>query len=144
MELDSNGNFHRNMPKAEEKTFRCLFPGMAIQLFSDVINLEQALLKSEAEDKKESSMWTERLSSERNKDVDEVAREEKVPPAEYESPPKTEAEAIFRLLDVNKQGFVTRKVTLENCFQAHMCLFLIFFCSFPFKSFLSSLAFYQC
>ena len=92
---------------------------MAIQLFSDVINLEQALLKSEAEDKKESSMWTERLSSERNKELDgEVAREEAAPAAEYESPPKTEAEAIFRLLDVNKQGFVTRKVTIENCFEA--------------------------
>ena len=111
---------------------------MAIQLFSDVINLEQALLKSEAEDKKESSMWTERLSSERNKEVDEAAREEKIAPAEYESPPKTEAEAIFRLLDVNKQGFVTRKVTLESCSEACLCLlvlFIIFFSSFPFKAF---------
>ena len=64
-------------------------------------------------------MWAERLSSERNKeevDVDEVAaREEKAPPAaEYQSPPKTEAEAIFRLLDVNKQGFVTKKVILAR------------------------------
>ena len=121
------------MPKADEKTFSCLFSGMAIQLFSDVINLEQALLKSETEDKKESSMWTERLSSERNKEVDEVAREEKIAPAEYESPPKTEAEAIFRLLDVNKQGFVTRKVTLEYCFEAKkriILLYILLFSSF--------------
>ena len=44
---------------------------------------------------------------------EEVAtrEEEKAAPlVEYETPPKTEAEAIFRLLDVNRQGFVTRKV----------------------------------
>ena len=104
---------------------------MAIQLFSDVINLEQALLKSEAEDKKESSMWTERLSSERNKELDvDVGREEAAPAAEYESPPKTEAEAIFRLLDVNKQGFVTRKVTIENCFEASERIILVNICFF--------------
>ena len=103
----------------------------AVQLFSDVINLEEALLKSEAEEKR---MWAARLSLERKKEqVDEAGREkrnkeheevdeevdeevatrekEKAPPvAEYTSPPKTEAEAIFRLLDVNRQGFVTRKV----------------------------------
>ena len=109
----------------------------AIQLFSDVINLEEALLKSEAEEK--SIMWAERLSSERNrKQVDKVGREkgnkeeevdeeevnqevpktreeEKAAPlVEYETPPKTEAEAIFRLLDVNRQGFVTRKVILAR------------------------------
>ena len=84
-------------------------------MFSDVINLDEALLKSEAEEK---SMWAERLSSERTKKEvdDEVAtREEKTSPAaEYQSPPKTEAEAIFRLLDVNRQGFVTRKVILAK------------------------------
>ena len=85
-------------------------------MFSDVINLDEALLKSDAEEK---SMWAERLSSERNKeevDDDKVAtREEKARPlAEYQSPPKTEAEAIFRLLDVNRQGFVTRKVILAG------------------------------
>ena len=90
-------------------------------MFSDVINLSeafeqgQALLKSKAEEKRE-SMWAERLSSERERE--EVAREGNVPPAEYESPPKTEAEAIFRILDVNRQGFVTRKVILEHCFEA--------------------------
>ena len=110
MELDSNGNFRQT-------TFLCsLFAGNAIQLFSDVINLDEALLKSEAEEK---SMWAERLSSERTKKEevdDEVAtREEKAPSAaEYQSPPKTEAEAIFRLLDVNRQGFVTRKVILAR------------------------------
>ena len=90
----------------------CYFAG--IQLFSDVINMEQALLKSEVEEKRE-NMWVERLSSERK---EEASCEEKDPPppssavaAEYENPPKTEAEAIFRLLDVNRQGFVTRKVT---------------------------------
>ena len=114
MELDGNGNFCHNMPAMKR-----LFAGMATQLFSDVINLSeafeqgQALLKSEAEEKR-ASMWAERLSLERNKVVDEVAREEKVPPAEYESPPKTEAEAIFRILDVNRQGFVTTKVTLDS------------------------------
>lgn len=123
MELDSNGNFRRIIPKADEKTCWCLFAGTDIQLFSDVINLSeafeqgQALLKSKAEEKRE-SMWAERLSSEREKVVEEVAREENVPPAEYESPPKTEAEAIFRILDVNRQGFVTRKVILEHCFEA--------------------------
>ena len=76
--------------------------------------MEQALLKSEVEEKRE-NMWVERLSSERK---EEASCEEKDPPpsssavaAEYENPPKTEAEAIFRLLDVNRQGFVTRKVT---------------------------------
>ena len=102
-------------------------------MFSDVINLDEALLKSEAEEK---SMWAERLSSERTKkevDNDEVAtREEKAPPtAEYESPPKTEAEAIFRLLDVNRQGFVTRKVILDRALN----LFSFLLCSFPSKSF---------
>ena len=93
-------------------------------MFSDVINLEEALLKSEAEDKRE-SMWAERVSSERKKEeVDKVdkeqvdeefaTRKEKAPPVEYENPPKTEAEAIFRLLDVNRQGFVTRKVILAG------------------------------
>ena len=84
-------------------------------MFSDVINLEEALLKSEAEEK---SMWAERLSSERTNEevgVNVATRAEKAPPAaEYQSPPKTEAEAIFRLLDVNRQGFVTRKVILAG------------------------------
>ena len=91
----------------------------AIELFSNVINLEEAMLKSEAEEK---NMWTERLSSER--DNAEEKKDEKdssspspkdekgSPPTlpEYETPPKTEAEAIFRVLDVSRQGFVTRKV----------------------------------
>ena len=91
----------------------------AIELFSNVINLEEAMLKSEAEEK---NMWTERLSSER--DNTEEKKDEKgssspsskdekdshPPLPEYETPPKTEAEAIFRVLDVRRQGFVTRKV----------------------------------
>ena len=88
----------------------------AIELFSDVINLEEAMLKSEAEEK---NMWTERLSSERDnteekKDEKDSSspspKDEKDSPPEYETPPKTEAEAIFRVLDVSRQGFVTRKV----------------------------------
>ena len=82
----------------------------AIELFSNVINLEEAMLKSEAEEK---NMWTERLSSERdNTEEKKDEKDSSSPPPlpEYETPPKTEAEAIFRVLDVRRQGFVTRKV----------------------------------
>ena len=82
----------------------------AIELFSNVINLGEAMLKSEAEEK---NMWTKRLSSERdNTEEKKDEKDSSSPPPlpEYETPPKTEAEAIFRVLDVRRQGFVTRKV----------------------------------
>ena len=56
---------------------------------------------------------TERLSSERdNTEEKKDEKDSSSPPPlpEYETPPKTEAEAIFRVLDVKRQGFVTRKV----------------------------------
>ena len=79
------------------------------------------MLKSEAEEK---NMWTERLSSERDnmeekKDEKDFSspppKDEKDSPTplpEYETPPKTEAEAIFRVLDLERRGFVTRKVKI--------------------------------
>ena len=77
------------------------------------------MLKSEAEEK---NMWTERLSSERDNTEEKKdekdssspsSKDEKDSPPqlpEYETPPKTEAEAIFRVLDLERRGFVTRKV----------------------------------
>ena len=118
-------------------------------MFSDVINMEQALLKSEVEEKRE-NMWVERLSSERK---EEASCEEKDPPppssavaAEYENPPKTEAEAIFRLLDVNRQGFVTRKVTRvfgSDALKLALFKWLFHFCIVSFQRFLSNLEFYR-
>ena len=93
----------------------------AIELFSNVINLEEAMIKSEAEEK---NMWTERLSSERDNTEEKKDEKDSSSPSpkdekdsppplpEYETPPKTEAEAIFRVLDLERRGFVTRKVKI--------------------------------